>query len=390
MAATAAVNCLRGFDRGVGRRAALRLDDLPVPREAGRGAPREGARPAPRRPHRGPRRLAARRARRAARRGSTRSRRAPRAACWWSRATAGSARPARASSARSATAPPRSSSASGDAIATLDGFHAVADEIVDVWRAEGDRFVHTWEERFVIQEGYQPRLVEVVQGLLERSRHAAPRDFARVALYAPDERAHAGVARALRLDPARVVAPLFGRLGNAGCAFAPLLLASALEQAKAGRAHPRRRLRRRRRGAARSRATERVEKLEPRRGVAWHLARRRPVKSYDRYLKARSLETREYGRRRDAGLSATIHFRERDEDVSFLGQRCRKLRRHAVPDPARLRDAASRRTTSSSCASPTASAASSPTPSTSSSRRPIRRRSSRSPRSTARASTSSS
>lgn len=217
-----------------------------------------------------------------------------------------------------------------DAIASFEAFHGVSDELLDVWRSEGDRFVHSWEERFVVQEGYTPRLVEAVQGLLERCG-ARGADFARIALYAPDERSHAGVARALKLDPSALVAPLFGRLGNAGCAFAPLLLASALEQAQpgerilvAGYGD----------GAAACAlaATEHLEKLEPRRGVAWHLARRRPVKSYDRYLKARGLESPEWAPGSDPGLSATIHFRERDEDVSFKGQRCRRCRAVQFPN----------------------------------------------------------
>jgi 3-hydroxy-3-methylglutaryl CoA synthase len=217
-----------------------------------------------------------------------------------------------------------------DAIATFEAFHGVSEELVDVWRAEGDRFVHAWEERFVLQEGYHPRLVETVRGLLERTG-AAPADFAHAALYAPDERAHAGAVSALRLDRAQVVDPHFGRLGNAGCAFAPLLLVAALERARPGErvlvaaygdgAE-----------ACALQVTERIEKLEPRRGLAWHLARRRPVKSYDRYLKARSLEATEYAAPADAGLSATIHFRERDEDVSFRGQRCRRCRAVQFPN----------------------------------------------------------
>jgi 3-hydroxy-3-methylglutaryl CoA synthase len=209
-----------------------------------------------------------------------------------------------------------------DAIATLEAFHQVADEILDVWRAEGDRFVHSWEERFVVQEGYHPRTLEVVRDLLERTGTERA-DFAHVALYAPDERSHAGAARALRLDPAQVADPLFGRLGCAGCAFAPLLLASALERARPGE-----RLLAAAYGdgaeACALAVTERIEKLEPRRGVAWHLARRRPVRSYDRYLKARNLEATEWTAPADPGLSATIHFRERDEDVAFCGQRCRR------------------------------------------------------------------
>ena len=207
-------------------------------------------------------------------------------------------------------------------IAGFEGAFALSDEIVDLWRGERDRFVHSWEERFVLQEGYTPNLIEAVRGLLERTNTSAA-DFARVALYAPDERSLAGVARALRLDPARVADPLFGRLGNTGAAFAPMLLAAALETARPGErilvagygdgAE-----------ALAFRVTEHVEKLEPRRGVAWHLARRRPVRSYDRYLAARSLEAREWESGGDPGLSATIHFRERDEDLALVGQRCRR------------------------------------------------------------------
>jgi len=62
----------------------------------------------------------------------------------------------------------------GDAIATLEGTHDVADEIVDVWRSDGDRFVHSWEERFVVQEGYTPRIVEAVRGLLEKLGETLP------------------------------------------------------------------------------------------------------------------------------------------------------------------------------------------------------------------------
>jgi len=120
-----------------------------------------------------------------------------------------------------------------------------------------------------------------------------------------------------------VVDGLFGRLGNAGCAYAPVLLASALETAKPGE-----RILVASYGDGADvlalRTTEHLEKLAPRRGVAWHLARRRPVKSYDRYLAARSLQTREYQAVRDQGLSATIHFRERDEDLAFKAQKCTK------------------------------------------------------------------
>src|SRR5262245_7705413 len=98
------------------------------------------------------------------------------------------------------------------AIASLEGGFAVADEIVDLWRGEGDAFVHSWEDRFVVQEGYAPRLAEAVAGLFERLGIAAA-DCARVALFAPDARSHGDVARRLRVPAERLQDPLFGRLG---------------------------------------------------------------------------------------------------------------------------------------------------------------------------------
>jgi uncharacterized OB-fold protein len=47
------------------------------------------------------------------------------------------------------------------------------------------------------------------------------------------------------------------------------------------------------------------------------------VRSHEQYLRARGLGEREYTPARDAGLSATIHFRERDSDLALKGQRCR-------------------------------------------------------------------
>jgi 3-hydroxy-3-methylglutaryl CoA synthase len=209
-----------------------------------------------------------------------------------------------------------------DAIATFAGAFAFSDEIVDVWRSEGDPFVHSWEERFVVQEGYTPGITEAVRGLLAKLGASAS-DFSKIALFAPDARSLQGAAAALGLDRARLVDPLFGRLGNAGVAFAPLLLCSALEGARQGE-----RVLLGAYGdggeAMAFTVTDQIGKLEPRRGVAWHLARRRPVASYDRYCKARGLDAREYTPGREPGLSATIHFREREEDIAFKGQKCNR------------------------------------------------------------------
>jgi 3-hydroxy-3-methylglutaryl CoA synthase len=207
--------------------------------------------------------------------------------------------------------------------AVLTGSHTVSDEIIDVWRADGDAFVHAWEDRFVVDHGYRHSVREVVKGLLEKLG-LKPGDFAKLALYGPDARSHAQVVRELGFNPGEQVQdPLFGKVGNTGAACAPLLLAGALEEARAGDrvlvvgygdgadalvfevAPP-------------------IEKVRDRRGVRWHLARRGELPSYDVYVRFRHLLATEHDRRASAGISATKHFRDRDEDVSLLAQKCRK------------------------------------------------------------------
>ena len=218
----------------------------------------------------------------------------------------------------------------GEAIATLDGFAAIADEVTDIWRPTGHDYVHTWEDRFVIQQSYTPNMMSVIQSLLERTGTQIE-DYDRVAFYAPDARSHAGVAKAAGVGKDALQSPLFGQLGNAGTAFLPLQLIAALESAK-----PSERILTVNFGngadATAFRTTNRIAKFAARRDVSWNLARRRVVSRYDEYIQAKGLAATEWEAGTNPGLSATILFRERDDDLSFLGQRCRGC--HAIQFPA--------------------------------------------------------
>jgi hydroxymethylglutaryl-CoA synthase len=207
--------------------------------------------------------------------------------------------------------------------ATLEQQRSIADEIIDVWRLEGDPFVRQWEDRFVVEHGYSHNLVEVVGGLLEKAA-LGPRDITKAVLYGPDARSHAAVARALGLDvKTQVQDPLFGQLGNTGAAFAPMLLVAALEEAQPGS-----RLLLANYGDGADafifQVTEHVAKLWTRRGIRWNLERRAELADYDKYLSFRNLQPSSADRRAGAGVSATVHFRDRDEDISFRGHKCRR------------------------------------------------------------------
>jgi 3-hydroxy-3-methylglutaryl CoA synthase len=211
----------------------------------------------------------------------------------------------------------------GELTAVLQNRLSISDEIIDVWRTDRDSFVQSWEERFVVDHGYKANLTEAVKGLLAEAGRST-RDVAKAALYAPDPRSLDAVARALGLDPAtQLQDPLFGTLGNTGAAFALMIFVAALEAATAGDtlllgsygdgAD-----------ACLFEVTDGIRSLAGRRGMRWHLARRAELASYETYLRLRNLYPTEHDRRGGAGLSATIHFRDRNEDISLHGHKCRR------------------------------------------------------------------
>ncbi|MFP6654663.1 MAG: zinc ribbon domain-containing protein, partial [Myxococcota bacterium] len=219
--------------------------------------------------------------------------------------------------------------ADGECLASLDRFAAVSEEITDVWRPTGHDFVHTWEDRFVVQQSFLPNMRRVIQKLLDQTKGSMG-DFNRVALSAPDARSHATLAKAVGVSPSALQPSLFGRLGNAGAAFAPLQLIAALEEAGSeeqillvsfGDGAE----------ASSFRTTKAIEKCSARRGVDWNLTRRRVITRYEDYIKAKGLSATEWEAGTSPGLSATILHRERDDDLSLLGQRCQKCQAIQFP-----------------------------------------------------------
>ena len=214
--------------------------------------------------------------------------------------------------------------------ATFDHHHFLADEIIDVWRTEGATYVKSWEDRFVVEHGYAHNTVEAIKGVLQKAG-LTPKDFSKAVFYGPDARSHGGVARAAGFDPkTQVQDPLFGKLGNTGAAFAPMLLVAALEESKPGS-----KLLLANYGdcaeAFAVSVTEPVTKLWTRRGVKWHLERRAELCDYDKYLAFRNLQPSDVDRRAGQGVSATVHFRDRSEDISFHGHKCRKCGTEQFP-----------------------------------------------------------
>jgi uncharacterized OB-fold protein len=108
-------------------------------------------------------------------------------------------------------------------------------------------------------------------------------------------------------------------VGNCGTAFAPLLLVAALETAQPGD----KLLAAFYGDGAEVLAIDVVASgFTPHHSIAWYLARGKALRTYDSYLKSRHLDAGEHDRRGGEGVPATVHYRERDADINFHGQRC--------------------------------------------------------------------
>ncbi len=122
---------------------------------------------------------------------------------------------------------------SNNVIAEIEASASLTREFLDSWRAPGERFAHSWEERFALTQAYAPLLGRVIQTVLERAK-VAPSDLAKVVLDVPNPRAIDEVARRMKLEPAKFADSLALTVGQTGAAHAGLMLANALPAAKPG------------------------------------------------------------------------------------------------------------------------------------------------------------
>ena len=202
-------------------------------------------------------------------------------------------------------------------LAQFAGAASQSEEIADVWRRAGDRFTHGWEDRFVTDHGYLAPALAAAEKL--SARYGGPDGTAdwHWALSAPNARAHGALAGRLKIDRQMLHRPLFGQVGYCGCAHALVQLAGLLDSVPPGQriavvAH----------GDGAEALLLTVRGNAPAPVLAPALACGKRVASLAAYRKALDLDFSEYPAPDDAGISATVHFRERDENLALAGQRC--------------------------------------------------------------------
>ncbi|MBE9505204.1 MAG: hydroxymethylglutaryl-CoA synthase family protein [Chloroflexi bacterium] len=118
-------------------------------------------------------------------------------------------------------------------VASIDSMYTMSDEIIDVFRADTDRYVKSWEVRFVRDDGHGRVLPLAIKAAMDKNGETVA-DFSKIVMYSPDARQLASVTKSMKLDPAVVQDTFFNQFGDTGNAQVFISLAAALEQAKAG------------------------------------------------------------------------------------------------------------------------------------------------------------
>jgi hydroxymethylglutaryl-CoA synthase len=118
-------------------------------------------------------------------------------------------------------------------IAEIEASASLTREYLDSWRTPGERFAHSWEERFALTQAYGPFFRRIIQEVLGKAGIALG-DLAKIVLDAPNQRAAEEALRELKVDPARVADSLALTVGQTGAAHAALMLTAVLPSAKPG------------------------------------------------------------------------------------------------------------------------------------------------------------
>ncbi len=209
-----------------------------------------------------------------------------------------------------------------DVIANIVDAGSLQGEIMSQWRNQKDQFTQNWEER--LGSTFFLNLVKkTIPPFLEKNDLTVD-SISKVIIAGQGTRAHTQSARALGFQKDQIQSPLLDSVGATGNAHAPMMLISALEQAKPGDKF-----------LVMSfaegldfilfEATEKITSFEERKGIKSYLTKKNNQVLYSDYLKWREIIKTEPPRRPDFDRpSAPALNRGYHQNLSFTGSKCRK------------------------------------------------------------------
>ncbi len=211
---------------------------------------------------------------------------------------------------------------SDDVIAEYKGSFSTGHDFVDHVKGSNSRFDRQWEERWMRDVGYGQFIPEVISGLCSKY-DVAVTDFAKVIYPCYFGGGRKAINKKLGIAPEAVQDPLQAVVGDTGSAQPLVMLAAALEQAKAG---DKLLLVGYGNGcdALYFEVTDAIEKLPKRMGIAGSLARRADLDNYAKYLTWREMVPVELGLRGEEAKWTrwSLIWREHKEILSMEGATC--------------------------------------------------------------------
>lgn len=212
--------------------------------------------------------------------------------------------------------------ASGECV-SLEGYYTVYDGLLDKWRTEDDKFVRTWDARYIATQGYIGVTKKAVARQMEISG-LQPGDFARVIFAVPDARRQLQLAKELGFNPEKQLQdPLLANIGDTGAAYPLILLSAALEEAKEGD-----RILMAAYGNGCDTFIFEVKKnpgkANDKKTLKANLASKKDIDNYNTYLKWKNILPWESIPLPMGTVSATSQWRESDQSLRFYGSKCNK------------------------------------------------------------------
>jgi 3-hydroxy-3-methylglutaryl CoA synthase len=206
--------------------------------------------------------------------------------------------------------------------AILEADYSIYNEMLDVWRADTDTFIRSWEARFIETEGYLEVTHEAVSTLMNKS-NLNVQDFNKVILSLPKTRRQIDLASSLGFDSkTQLQDSLLSAMGDTGSAYPLMLLVAVLEGAEAGH-----RILLASYGngsdAMVLRLTEQIQNIRDRRGIKKHLESKRMIADYRTYLRWRGLLPETRPPYNLGEIAPTALWRENDQNIRFHGVRCK-------------------------------------------------------------------
>jgi 3-hydroxy-3-methylglutaryl CoA synthase len=200
------------------------------------------------------------------------------------------------------------------------GRESLSVPFISQFRASGEKYDYTWEERWIRDEGVSRIVPSAVKTLLQRLQ-LAPERIAWFGLSGVPSGGDKLAAKLLGIAPERIIPDLMDRVGETGTAHAPLLLINALEQGKPGDIVV---------VAAFGQGCEVLafeitgDGRRPARGLAGSLAARVAETSYPKMATFAGELNLDWGPRAEVDIKAALtqQYRAADQILGFVGGRC--------------------------------------------------------------------